>query len=80
PLEDVVDRWVVASLSGPRTQDGELTAERIASVSDRPVEYAGAPAAAIELALRVTPGDGRILCCGSFHIVGPALEALGLYS
>ena len=79
-LEGVVDRWIVASFSGPRAEDGETTAQRIACVSDRPVEYAGAPEAAIERALRVTPGDGRILCCGSFHIVGPALEALGLYS
>jgi hypothetical protein len=33
----------------------------------------------LELATEVTPAGGRIVVCGSFLVVGPALEWLGLY-
>jgi len=79
-LSDRADRWVVATLEGPRATDATAMADRIATLTGRPTEFAGAPAAAFELAIRLTPAAGRILCCGSFQIVGPAIEWLGLYS
>jgi len=79
-LSDRIDRWIVAALEGPRAADGGAVADRIATLTGRPTEFAGAPAVAFERAVQLTPPDGRVVCCGSFRIVGPAIEWLGLYS
>ena len=43
------------------------------------VTWAATPAGAFERARQVTPAGGRIVVCGSFRIVAPALQWLGLY-
>lgn len=79
-LSDVVDRWVVAELEGPRAADSEHIAQRIGRLTGRPAEFAGRPVTAFDRAVELTSAAGRIICCGSFRIVGPAIEWLGLYS
>lgn len=75
-----VRRWVACGLDGPRgVAAGELaTALRAAGAVE--VAAAGSPAEALAAGRDQTPPGGRIVVCGSFRVVGPALEWLGLYS
>jgi dihydrofolate synthase / folylpolyglutamate synthase len=77
-LAEVIDRWVVCALPGPRGSSAEGLAQRLKR-----------PAAAVTLAPDVAsgcaqarsmsrPGD-RVVVCGSVHTVGPALEWLRIY-
>ena len=77
-LADVIDRWVLCALPGPRGCSAEELAQRLKR-----------PAAAVTLAPDVAsgcaqarsmsrPGD-RVVVCGSVHTVGPALEWLRIY-
>jgi len=77
---DTVDHWVVATLAGPRAKPGAVIAARIEQATGQRVHVEANPVAAFERALRLTPRNGRIICCGSFQVVGPAREWLGLYS
>jgi dihydrofolate synthase/folylpolyglutamate synthase len=72
-------RWIAAGLDGPRGQPaGTLAAElRAAGAGD--VRAEPSPAAAFAAAVAATPAGGRIVACGSFRVVGPALDWLGLY-
>ena len=79
-LAEHVGRWVVVSLGGARGATAADVGRRIEAVVGRPVSVAEDLDAALRDARRRTPDGGRILCCGSFQIVGPALEWLGLYS
>lgn len=78
-LAELIDRWIVCSLPGPRGLDARALAQRLAPP----------PAAALELAASVAegcqrarsearPGD-RVVVCGSVYTVGPALQWLQLY-
>jgi len=77
-LTDVVDRWIVCALPGPRGCSAEELAQRL----ERPaatVTLAADVVSGCELArLMSRPGD-RVLVCGSVHTVGPALEWLRIY-
>jgi dihydrofolate synthase/folylpolyglutamate synthase len=80
PLNEHVDLWIATTADSPRAIPADELARRIANVTDRPCLVA----AALDDALReaqdsVSAGD-RILVTGSFYIVGPVLQALGLYS
>ncbi|MGI9344077.1 MAG: bifunctional tetrahydrofolate synthase/dihydrofolate synthase [Gammaproteobacteria bacterium] len=75
-----IDRWIVAPVDDPRAADPADMCERIRARVDAPVECANATNAAFGRAEALTPSHGRVLCCGSFRIVGPAIEWLGLYS
>jgi len=79
-LADQVDRWIVAPVDDPRAADAAAMCERIRARVDASVECAVATDAAFGRAEALTPPHGRVLCCGSFRIVGPAIEWLGLYS
>jgi len=78
-LAPCVDEWMAVTLPPPRgLSDAEL-AGRLEGVAIK-VERAGDVAeACARAASRAGPRD-RILVCGSFHTIGPALEARGLYS
>ncbi len=67
-------------MDDPRTADGAELVQRIMTITQAPVELADTAPEAFSRAEAATPPDGRILCCGSFRIVGPAIEWLGLYS
>jgi dihydrofolate synthase/folylpolyglutamate synthase len=78
-LDAQVDRWVLAGISGEaRGQSAEALAARLPALRSVPMlqpDVAQACACAQRLA---RPGD-RIVVLGSFHVVGPALDWLGLY-
>jgi dihydrofolate synthase / folylpolyglutamate synthase len=76
-LDGCADDWIAASLPLPRGLDAQSLAERLGIGA--PVDCASSIADACARAhARARPGD-RIVVCGSFHAVGPALEWLGLY-
>jgi dihydrofolate synthase / folylpolyglutamate synthase len=78
-LDDCVDRWIAATLPPPRGLDAAVLAQRLGAGTRRPVETATSVVLACAQATAAArPGD-RILVCGSFHAVGPALEWLGVY-
>ena len=79
-LAVLADRWITCDTAGARGSSARQLAERIEPVVDAPVLAVGSVADSLEQARRfASPGD-RILICGSFTVVGPALEQLGLYS
>lgn len=75
-LAGVVDGWFLCGIDAPRGLDA-------ASLARRSPVFAGAAQAAnvreamLQAARAARPGD-RILVCGSFLMVAPALEQLGL--
>ncbi len=79
-LDGRVDLWIAVTAASHRAiAAGELS-RRIANATGRPCLVADS----LDDALRnardaATPGD-RILVTGSFYLVGPVLDALGLYS
>jgi dihydrofolate synthase / folylpolyglutamate synthase len=76
-LDGCVDRWIAATLPPPRGLDAAMLAQRLGNGTRRPVDTMSSVALACARARAAArPGD-RILVCGSFHAVGPALEWLG---
>lgn len=77
-LMDVVDRWIVCALPGPRGRSAEELAQRLKRPASA-VTLAADVVSGCELARSMSrPGD-RVLVCGSVHTVGPALEWLQIY-
>jgi len=74
-----VNRWIVAKVDDRRAADGAALAATIGHMTGQQATFMDEPNAAFERAVELTPASGRILCCGSFRIVGPALQWLGLY-
>jgi len=74
-----VDRWVVCTVEDSRAVSGAKLAASIEAVGGQIAEICSTPDDALESAARVTSEGGRILVCGSFRIVGPALSWLRLY-
>lgn len=72
-------RWIAAGLDGPRGQSAEALAAALHAAGATDVRAAPSPAAAFAAAVAATPAGGRIVACGSFRVVGPALDWLGLY-
>ena len=80
PLDERVDLWVAVTADSPRAiPDAEL-ARRIANASNRPCLVETSLANALQAARREALEGGRILVAGSFYVVGPVLQSLGLYS
>jgi dihydrofolate synthase/folylpolyglutamate synthase len=78
-LSDAVDGWFIASLGPPRGLAAEVLEARIAGALRGPATRAASVAEACAAAAAAArPGD-RVVVCGSFHTVGPAMEWLGLY-
>jgi len=79
-LTDIADQWVVCRLDPPRGLEAEPLAELVRSAGGRNVRIAeNGPFEACAQAREITPTEGRILVCGSFRVVGPAIDWLGLY-
>jgi dihydrofolate synthase / folylpolyglutamate synthase len=77
-LADVIDRWVVCALPGPRGTSAAQLAARLAQASAT-VQLATSVEAGCELARAAAqPGD-RVVVCGSVYTVGPALQWLRIY-
>jgi len=78
-LDGCVDHWIVVSLPPPRGLDAAALARRLAPCVRAPIEEAGSVTLGCTRARALArPGD-RVVACGSFHAVGPALEWLGVY-
>ena len=77
-LADVIDRWVLCALPGPRGCSAEELAQRLkrpAAAGTLAPDVASGCAQARSMS---RPGD-RVVVCGSVHTVGPALEWLRIY-
>jgi dihydrofolate synthase/folylpolyglutamate synthase len=78
-LAPAATRWIVAGIEDPRASTRERLHAGLADAGIDSAAYAATPAEAFALAERLTPATGRIVVCGSFRIVAPALQWLGLY-
>ena len=79
-LQPRVSEWLLADLGGERGLTAAELKQRAFAQQTARVEIAGALDAALAAAeLRAAPAD-RVVVFGSFHMVGPALEWLRLYS
>jgi dihydrofolate synthase/folylpolyglutamate synthase len=78
-LDPQVDQWILAGLtSEARGQSAEALAARLGALRAAPLLSAGAVQACEQARQLARRGD-RIVVLGSFHVVGPALDWLGLY-
>ena len=78
-LSGQVDQWITCTVDAARGRDGNDLARCLQAAGLGPVRCADTPESAFQLACESTPPGTRILVCGSFYVVGPALEWLGLY-
>lgn len=77
-LDPLVDHWLLCTLEGPRALSAADLRQRMGALragTELASDVGTASARAAQLA---RPGD-RVLVCGSFHTVGPALQARRLY-
>jgi dihydrofolate synthase/folylpolyglutamate synthase len=77
-LAPLVDHWLLCTLDGPRALRADELRVRIGAARGSSELCADVSAATERAASQARPGD-RVLVCGSFHTVGPALQARGLY-
>lgn len=80
PLDPHVDHWIAVAANSPRAIPAAELARRIANRTGRPCLVAASLDAALERVQRDSAENDRILVTGSFYLVGPVLERLGLYS
>ncbi len=78
-LRDVVHCWVAVPIDRPRGQDETRLAQRLKDGGAKRVREANSVTRACDdLRSEVGKGD-RVIVLGSFYVVAPAGEALGLY-
>jgi dihydrofolate synthase/folylpolyglutamate synthase len=77
-LEEVIDRWIVCALPGPRGSSPAQLAARLARPTEV-VQLAASVAQGCELARSATREGDRVVVCGSVYTVGPALQWLRIY-
>jgi len=80
PLDCQVDRWICVAADSHRALPAAELARRVANACNRPCLVADSLDAALESAQRDAEISDRILVTGSFYLVGPVLDLLGLYS
>ena len=78
-LRDLPASWILTTVDDPRASGEAAMRAARASAGRVAAAFEPEPNRAFELAGRLTPAGGRILVTGSFRIVAPALEWLGLY-
>ena len=76
-LAACIDEWVLCSLHEPRGLTAQALRDRLPAACRVVAMRESVAAACEEARARATPAD-RIVVFGSFHTVGPALEALGV--
>jgi dihydrofolate synthase/folylpolyglutamate synthase len=78
-LDAVIDHWLLAGLGEePRGLSAAALASRLPPLRG-PVEQHASVDAACERARSLARAHDRVIVLGSFHVVGPALQWLGLY-
>jgi dihydrofolate synthase/folylpolyglutamate synthase len=80
PLNAHVDMWIAVSADSHRAVPAGELARRVANACGRPCLIANSLDEAVHSARREASIGDRILATGSFYLVGPVLERLGLYS
>ena len=75
-LAPAADAWFAVGVPGERGLDAAGCASRIGAETDTPVGEAASPEAGLEAASRVAGPEDRVVVCGSFTVVGPALDHL----
>lgn len=78
PLDPHVAHWIAVRASNPRALPAAELARRVANINDRPCMLAATLEEAMLRAQELAGEDDRILVAGSFFLVGPVLEALGI--
>jgi dihydrofolate synthase/folylpolyglutamate synthase len=78
-LRNQVDAWIAVGLSGPRALSAQLLAERLRMEGVTVLGTAADVHSACELAGQEAGAGNRVLVCGSFMSVGPALEWLSVH-
>ncbi|MGH8263412.1 MAG: bifunctional tetrahydrofolate synthase/dihydrofolate synthase [Steroidobacterales bacterium] len=79
-LQACIDAWLLVDLGGERGLTGRELAQRAFAENRAGIDAVGSLSAALAQARTAArPGD-RVAVFGSFHVVGPALEWLQLYS
>lgn len=76
----VVDRWFVADLDSERGEPAERVRERLRELGCESVSCHADVDSACRAARSEAAAGDRIVAFGSFHVVAPALEFLGVYS
>ena len=79
-LDVHVELWIATTASGARALPAGELARRIANVTGRPCLIADSHEDALEVAETEAATGDRIVVTGSFYLVGPVLQRLGLYS
>ncbi len=77
-LDAGVDQWLLCSIHEPRGLQAEQLRARLGTLRG-PCTLHVNVAQACERARELARAGDRVLVCGSFHTVGPALQWLGLY-
>lgn len=76
-LAPVVDSWIFTTLPEARALSAEDARAKLGDVrSGVTVALAPSVSNALEAAARTRVSDDRLVVCGSFHVVGPAIEWL----
>jgi dihydrofolate synthase/folylpolyglutamate synthase len=78
PLLPLTDQWVTCSVGLERSCAASELRDILNTAGAAEVHMRDAVDAALEFAQESTPPGGRILVCGSFPLVGAALQWLGL--
>jgi dihydrofolate synthase/folylpolyglutamate synthase len=77
-LDDLVDEWLLCTVGDARGLSAQQLSARLGATRGSQ-HFFESVAAACEAAQASTTHHDRVLVCGSFHVVGPALQWLGLY-
>jgi len=76
PLDPVIDSWIAVTAKSARAMPALALATTFAQVCNKPCVVADSIEQALhEVSLRAD-SDDIALVCGSFYVVGPALDAL----
>ncbi len=79
-LEGVAGRWLSCVLDDSRALPADEVVQVFAAAGLSGIDCSATPVEAFRQAMAMTPPGGRIVVCGSFRLVAPALQWLGLYS
>lgn len=74
PLVDIVDKWTVGTLQGPRAESAAVLADILVKHTERPVNQVGSVYEAIADLVPTMQDDELLIVFGSFFTVAQAIE------
>lgn len=78
PLCGLVDNWIAVTVAGARAETATDLAAKVANVCGTPCRIAASITEALNVAGEISGQDDAVLVFGSFYLVGPALDWLGI--